>query len=77
MRNKLPITLLAFSLLFDEPVQPQGPALKAGPNLALVVRSPHSTRQDLQIPLCATEFGDGLAKNGIAFRGEEGVVLRS
>jgi hypothetical protein len=73
MRNKLPIALLAVSLLQNTPVRPQELNPKTGQSRPTVVRSTRSTKSDLAVPLCPGRFEDGLAKNGIAFRGEVGV----
>ena len=39
-----------------------------------VERAERSTKADLAVPLCPAVFEDGLEKDGIAFRGEDGVT---
>ena len=72
MRRKLPIILFAFSLLPNALLRPQHQSPKTGQTLPMV-RPPHSTKRDLAVPLCQSAFEDGIAKNGIAFRGDEWV----
>jgi hypothetical protein len=72
MRRKLPIIFFAFSLLPNALLRPQHQSPRPGQTLP-VVRSPHSTKRDLAVPLCPSAFEDGTAKNGIAFRGDESV----
>jgi TonB family protein len=73
MGKNLSIALLAFFLLQNTTVHSQDPDQKAGQNPPTAVRSLHSTKLDLAVPLCPGKFEDGLAKNGIAFRGEDGI----
>ena len=72
MRRKLPIILFAFSLLPNALLRPQHKSPGTGQTLPMV-RPPHSTKRDLAVPLCQSAFEDGIAKNGIAFRGDEWV----
>lgn len=72
MRMKLPIIFFAFSLLPNALLRPQHQSPRTGRTLP-VVRSPHSTKRDLAVPLCQSAFEDGIAKNGIAFPGDESV----
>jgi hypothetical protein len=72
MRGRIPIMIFALSLLPNALLRAQYHSPGAGQTLP-VVRSPHSTKRDLTVPLCQSPFEDGVAKNGIAFRGDESV----
>jgi TonB family protein len=73
MRGRIPIMFFAFSLLPNALLRPQHQSPRTGQALP-VVRSPHSTKRDLAVPLCQSAFEDGIVKNGIAFRGDESVI---
>jgi len=72
MRRKLRIMFFAFSLLPNALLRPQHQSPRTG-QTSPVDRSPHSTKRDLAVPLCQSAFEDGIAKNGIAFHGDESV----
>ena len=72
MRGRIPIMIFALSLLPNALLRAQYHSPGAGQTLP-VVRSPHSTIRDLAVPLCPSAFEDGIAKNGVAFRGDESV----
>jgi TonB family protein len=48
---------------------PRSPAQQDVPT-----RNPHSTKADLEVPMCPTKFHDSLKTNGIVSSGEEGVT---
>jgi Gram-negative bacterial TonB protein C-terminal len=74
MHSGLPSTLLALSLAATGLAQAKNQNSKSEQNPAAIVRSPHSTKADFEVPLCPAQFEDGLNKNGTAFRGEDGVI---
>jgi hypothetical protein len=77
MRNRLTIAVPTFSLLPNALARSQIKNPKTGQSPPGKVRAPHSKKADLAISICLGQFEDGLIKNGIAFRGEDGVVLPS
>lgn len=65
------LVVLVASVLWSQqvPAPQQNPATSTP-----VVRNPHSTKEDLAVPLCPATFDDSLATDGIVGRGTDGVT---
>jgi TonB family protein len=74
MLGSLLLALLMLSVPMLARARSQDQNADVTPNPPAVERAERPTKADLAVPLCPAAFEDGLEKDGIAFRGENGVT---
>jgi hypothetical protein len=74
MRTSRILALLMLSMLPLAWAQSQDQNAETAQKPPAMERAERSTKADLAVPLCPAVFEDGLEKDGIAFRGEDGVI---